>query len=147
MGVLGSLLASLSQRMVRTGTMALMVSGAGLAGYSYYLDQQASAAGMSSQLEWVKGHATWFIAVGVAGMVVGFVLNAVTARNQMSRMMRGMPSGMGMQGMPGIGMQSMEGMGLQGMPGREVVKVRCPACSSLEAESAAFCSKCGKPMV
>ncbi len=156
------MVSSLSQRMIRTATMLLMASGAGLAGYSYYLDQQAEAAGYSSQLVWVKDHATWFIALGVAGLVLGFVINMVTARRMQKRMMGNM-GGMGMGGMGG--MAGTGGMGAGGMPdmGRlmamqgmaanptlaaptEVVKVRCKSCSSLESEAAAFCSKCGKPL-
>jgi hypothetical protein len=161
--MLGSMLSSLSQRMVRLGTTALMLSGAGLAGYSYYLDQNQSAAA-SGAMAWVKSHAVWFIVIGVAGIVVGFVVNMVTARRIAKRMMgsMGMP---GMQGMGGMGGMSSLGLGggmdaapgLRGMPGgpsqmmgwpapTEIVKVRCKSCSSLELEGAVFCSKCGKPM-
>ncbi|RYG61882.1 zinc ribbon domain-containing protein [bacterium] len=30
--------------------------------------------------------------------------------------------------------------------GREVIKVRCPACRTLNDEDAKFCDECGKPL-
>ncbi|MHB1261008.1 MAG: hypothetical protein ACYC2H_04750 [Thermoplasmatota archaeon] len=154
--MLGSLVSSMSQRMIRLATTTLMVSGAGLAGYSYYIDQQAAATGTTGYLTFFREHAMWFIALGVAGLVLGFVLNMVTMRRQTKRMMGGM-SGMGMGGMGASGSMPdvTQLMAMQRMAGTptvatgattEVVKVRCKACSSLEAESAAFCSKCGKPL-
>ncbi|MFA5944345.1 MAG: hypothetical protein WC876_07765 [Candidatus Thermoplasmatota archaeon] len=153
--MLGSMVTSMSQRMIRLATTALMVSGAGLAGYSYYLDQyKAADPRANAAITFFQEHATWFIALGVAGLVLGFVLNMVMMRRMTKRMMGGMgmpgmggmPSGM-MQGMGGLDPQTMQAMqGLSGSAAREVVKVRCKACSSLELEAAAFCSKCGKPM-
>jgi hypothetical protein len=146
--MLGSMVSSLSQRMVRLGTTALMLSGAGLAGYSYYLKDQAPPQA-SGAMAWVKDHAAWFIAIGVAGLVLGAVLNMMMARRMQKRMMGSMPgmgSMAGMPGMPGNGSMG-AGAGMPaGWPGGEVVKVRCRSCSSLELEGAAYCSKCGKPM-
>jgi hypothetical protein len=157
--MLGSLLASVSQRMVRLGTMVLMLSGAGLAGYSYYLDQSAaSSPAASTSLAWVKANPTLFIVIGVAGVVVGGLVNAVTARRQASRMMASMPGLAGNMGMAGQSGAMPPGGATQtrtsgtlpaspsappGWPQIEVVKVRCRSCSSLEAEQAAFCSRCG----
>lgn len=152
--MLGSMVTSMSQRMTRLATTALMVSGAGLAGYSYYLDQyKAADPRANAAITFFQENAMWFIALGVAGLVLGFVLNMVMMR----RMTKGMMGGMGMQGMGGMpaGMMGMQGMDPQTMQAMqhlsrgaatEVVKVRCKACSSLELEAAAFCSKCGKPM-
>lgn len=163
--MLGSLVTAMSQRMVRLGTTALMLSGAGLAGYSYYLDQYAAASPQAgAAMVWVRAHPTLFIGIGVAGIVVGGVLNMLSARRMTKQMMGGMPGGMGgmggmmgMQGMGGMGgtggmggmeqMQAMQALqGISGSQAREVVKVRCKSCSALELEAAAFCSKCGKPM-
>jgi len=152
--MLGSLVSSMAQRMIRLATTTLMVSGAGLAGYSYYIDQQAAATGTTGYLTFFREHATWFIALGVAGLVLGFAINMVSARRMQKTMMGGM--GMGGMGAMGGSMPDMtQLMAMQRMAGTptmatgaptEVVKVRCKAGSSLEAESAAFCSKCGKSL-
>lgn len=163
--MLGSLVSSLSQRMVRLAASALVVSSAGLAGYSYYVDQyKAADPRAGAAITFFQGHATWFLVLGVAGVVVGFTINVVAMRSMQKRMMGGL-GGPGMAGMSGMtGMAGMSGVGSlggmdpemlrrmaaasQGMaaPGGQVVKVRCPSCKSLETESAAFCSACGKPL-
>jgi hypothetical protein len=156
--MLGSMLTSMSQRLIRLATTTLMVSGAGLAGYSYYIDQQAAATGTTGYLAFFREHATWFIALGVAGLVLGFIINLVTMRRMTKRMMGSMGMGGGAgNGMPDMGrLMAMQGMsgpgGMAGMGGlpvaaaapvTEIVKIRCKSCASLEAEAAAFCSKCG----
>lgn len=158
-GMLGSMVSSLSQRMVRLGTTTLMLSGAGLAGYSYYLDQQAEARGMTAQLAWVKDHATWFIALGVVGLVVGFLLNMMMMRRMTKQMMGGMGGPGGPGSMPDMSrLMAMQGMGggvglgaaqptMAAAPVTETVKVRCRSCSGLAAESAAYCPTCGKALL
>jgi hypothetical protein len=172
--MLGSLVSSLSQRLVRMATTALMLSGAGLAGYSYYIDQyKAADPRANAAITFFQEHATWFLVLGVVGVVVGFTINMVTMRAMQKRMMGGM-GGLGGLGGPGpAGMSTMSGMaGMSGVPsaasmggidpamlqrmavasqgttaaGAQVVKVRCPSCKGLETESASFCSSCGKPL-
>lgn len=141
-------------------TMALMLSGAGMAGYSIYLDQYAPPGSQAGAfVTYFKDNAKFFLILGAVGVVVGGILNFVMVQRMKKRMMGGMgmgAMGSGMPVMPGMG--GLGGMG--GMPPnmdlqqmmsqahqvKEVVKVRCRSCNSLETEGAAFCSKCGKPM-
>ena len=163
--MLGSLVTSLSQRVVRMATMAMMLGGAGVAGTSIYVDQiTQSNPQAGTVLAYFKDHAQLFLIIGAIGVVVGGILNFMLAQRMKKKMMGGMGmGGMGMGGgMPamaaGPGMGGLGGMG--GMPPgmnmqqmmsqaqqvKDVVKVRCKSCSSLELEAATFCSKCGKTL-
>jgi hypothetical protein len=150
-GMLGSLVSSMSQRLVRMSTMALMVSGAGVAGYSIYLDQYAPEGSQAgSFVAFFKDNARFFLILGAVGVVVGALLNFVMMRRMQKRMMGGMGMA-GPGGMPDMGrLMAMQGMAAPAVAAPpvpvELVKVRCRSCSALEAEGASFCSKCGKPM-
>lgn len=131
---IGGSLSSGDHQLIRLATMGLILSGVGLAGYGFYGNQQATEA-----QTFVQEHAKVFIGIGIAAIVLGAILNFWMSRRMMRRMTAGMA------GMGGIGgMPMMPGMG---MPPKEVVKVRCKSCGSLQDEGAEFCSKCGKPMV
>ncbi|MEA3136893.1 MAG: hypothetical protein QOC71_1174, partial [Thermoplasmata archaeon] len=129
------------------------------AGYSIYLDQYAPPGSQAGDfVTFFKANAKFFLILGVVGVVVGGLLNFMMAQRMKKKMMGGMGMGGmgGMQGNPGMGglggMGGMPpGMNMQQMMSqaqqvKDVVKVRCRSCQSLELESAAFCSKCGKPL-
>lgn len=122
--------------------MGMILGGVGLAGFGYYgstLPPQAATV-----QAFVQENSTILIGVGIAAIVLGAVVNLWAKQRMMKQMTAGM-RGMGTGGMPDLSAM-MAGMGAMGGTQREIVKVRCRSCTSLELEDAAFCSKCGKPM-
>lgn len=151
----GSGLSSGGRSLIRMVTTATLVGGAGLAGAGLY--GQSLPPEAESAKAFLRDNATWLIAVGVAVIVLGAVLSFVARARMMKQMqsqMGGMMGGMGGMGMGGLG--AMPGRGpmpdlaamqaMMGQAAQPIVKVKCRACSTLQAEGAAFCSSCGKPM-
>lgn len=116
-----------------------MLSGVGLAGSGLYGQSlPPEAVGIQA---FAKANAPLIIAIGVGAIALGAMLSFWSRQRMMSQMTAGLPA-MGASGMPDMSAM-MAGMG--GMQ-KEVVKVRCGSCKSLEAEGASFCSKCGTAM-
>lgn len=139
--MIGGGISSASRSLIRLATTGIMLSGAGLAGYSYYEGQQL-VPGVDPSF--IQRHAPLFIGIGVAGLVLGAVVQFVSMRRMQKRMMQQMG---GMMGGMGGGMGGMPDFSKMGTPQpKEVVRVRCAHCKALNAEDADYCSKCGKPM-
>ena len=109
----------------------------------------ASSAGYLPYVVWGFG----FSLIGVGGAMLRSAL--------MSSLMGSVGCG-GMMSAGGMSQESLEGImqqalsatrGATAQPGmssaaatKEVVKIKCRNCGSLESEDAAFCRKCGKPL-
>jgi hypothetical protein len=137
----GSALSTAGRKLIRLVTTGLMLSGVGMAGVGFYgqnLPPQAQAAQAFAQQHWQI-----IIALGVGAVALGAMLNFWASHRMTKQMTAGM-GGMG-GGNPMMGMQGMAGF--PGMPvAKDVVKVRCRSCGTLQDEAAEFCSKCGKSM-
>ncbi len=130
------------RQLIRYVTMGMIFGGVGLAGFGYYESTLPPEA--ATVRAFVQENSKILIGVGIAAIVLGAVVNFWAKQRMMKQMTAGMP-GMGKGGMPDFSAM-MGGMGAMGGTQREIVKVRCKSCNSLELEEAAFCSKCGKPM-
>ena len=147
----GSMVSQGGRTLIRLATTGTMLSGLGVAGAGLYGNQVQDPRVDSAQA-FIQENAKLFIIVGVALLVLGFVLNLVLMQRMQKRMMAGMGLG-GAGGMGGMGM-GMPGMpdlaamrGLQAAAAPSQIKVRCPSCTKLQAETATYCADCGKPMM
>lgn len=164
MGMLSGAISSGGRSLIRLVTTIGILGGVGVGGAGLYGQQlQTDNEQVQGAQAFIKDHAALLIGVGMALIVLGAILQFFMMRRMRKQMMggMGMPGAMGgrmgagMGGMPGGAGAGGMGGAAGGMPdmsqfmamqGAAAVKVRCPNCKSLEAEGAAFCSKCGKPM-
>ncbi len=146
----GSGLSSGGRKLVQMVTTATIIGGAGLAGAGLY-GQNLPPEAQQAQA-FVRDNAPLLVALGVAAIALGAMLSFWSRRKMMQQMQSsfGGMGGMGGLGGPGGAMMpnlaALQGMGAPVAAAAPVVKVRCRACSALQAEGAAFCSSCGKPM-
>ena len=143
----GSGLSSGGRKLVQMVTTATIVGGVGLAGAGMY--GQTLPPEVGAVQTFARDNAPWLIALGVAAIALGAMLS-FWSRRRMMQQMHSQMGGMGaLGGMGGAGVArgaAPDLAGMQAMMGQQVVKVKCRACSSLQAEGAAFCSSCGASM-
>lgn len=140
MGI-GGAMSQGGRQIIRLVTTGAILSGVGMAGFGYYGSTMTLPAEASAAQAFIVENSKSLIILGVVVIALGAVVSFWARQRMMKQMTAGMP-GMGAGGMPDMSAM-VAGMG--GMQ-REVVKVRCRSCKSLELEDAAFCSKCGKAM-
>ena len=111
--------------------------------------------GLAGTQAWYLPYAVW----GFGFSLLGLGANLIRMSFMTSMMGGGAVGGKGgATGMPPEmldsymqqAMTASRGVAAQGVPrspeAKEVVKIKCRNCGSLEAEDAAFCRKCGKPI-
>jgi hypothetical protein len=138
---IGGAMSQGGRQIIRLVTTGAIISGMGMAGFGYYGSSMDLPPEADAAQAFIVANSKLLIGFGIAAIVLGALVSFWARQRMMKQATAGMP-GMGGGGSPDMNAM-MAGMG--GMQ-REVVKVRCKSCNSLELEDAAFCSKCGKSM-